>query len=435
MKFQRRRRQGAAIAAVTIVAALGAASSVQAGVQRTKYQSGFRAPVHVLTSVERTQIRLDRDAAILEHAAAGDSGFAGIRINPIVNSLNLYWHGTLPSALADFVAQMSRSTKIAVRPSRYTKSTLDRLRTKIFSTSLYRRYGIDVVSVPPTGAGLNIGVSRTIEMAKRMPVLRRMNVPLHFSYRPILPTLSSYTRQADKAPFSGGAWITNPTSSVACTSAFQAHFANDATKNFMLTAYHCFDLPNDNALWYAGTGNQLTPGEPLGEQWNGSTNYDTGTIGLGPSFGGTPNGGPEASIYVSGYNSTSIRTVKGDSSNTAGDIVYVGGAYSGEVGNNKIISNDTEWHFDEQGIPFVVDGSEATLQNGKGLGAIGPGDSGAPVYTYTTGGVSVRGINSAGAASSETTGCYGIQTECFGTWFFTNVKQLLPRLNLALTTA
>ena len=233
--------------------------------------------------------------------------------------------------------------------------------------------------------------------------------------------------------FWGGAWIINDSLTYGCSTAFGAHNRNYPNDYYMLTAGHC--LSNFTEIWHAGAGNGA-PGLPEGQAWSVSMNGDGASIRLGPQWGGTPNGGGGKHVYTRGVDRTGLGTGEGNqmvrskSANLNLDHVIVSGSRSGEVGRNRIENNEALWTFNHMGATWYVRGSRVVQLDG--IGAVGPGDSGGPVFVPASGGVSARGIVSVGFGAATTGNCVGVQTSCYSEWGFGDIHIALDDMNLYL---
>lgn len=209
---------------------------------------------------------------------------------------------------------------------------------------------------------------------------------------------STASRLSDTSAFWGGARINVPIGG--CTSGFP-WLASGVYA--MLTAAHC--APNG--------GSVSTPAQSMGnvtsaseENWSTSTGtrYYSGqsTYRGDVALIRIPaNKSSGTSIYRGPANSSTSSTVKSmwSRSPVVGDGFYTGGSYSGELGSWTVtVIGMNKW--------YIADGFDVWARNvteGSKSGiCIQGGDSGGPVFTLTTGGVSAKGIIS----GMGFTGCY-----------------------------
>jgi hypothetical protein len=423
---------------VTVVAGLTCVGAAIAFVPSAANAARPAAAVQTMSPMARlmaVQAQLDGIVSDVSAQASFESapGFASLVVHQQANDITLYWHGSMPAAVR---AAVSRQPRIVVKSAPFTKHALDNERGLIFSqqahrsTKLSRRVQVTESGPAADARYLLVGVSGSLKLARTLPAIANSKVTVHLYHAADAVPLSRWN---EGIPFKGGGWIANKTTGTACTSAFPAHFANDSSVNFMLTASHCVKTPVSEQAWYAGAGNGSL-GLQMGVDWSVTPTNDGASIHLGAAFG-TANGGGAHAIFTGGANKTvagssteTTSQVTGSGGNSNGDILCVSGSYSGAVCNNKVISNDWGWT-----LPAgLTHGSKVTQQSGKG--AVGEGDSGGPVYMTVSGGVQARGIVSAGDPGQNGT-CQGAQTgTCYSTWYFGNINPILAALNMAVNT-
>jgi hypothetical protein len=380
-----------------------------------------------LTALEVNQNRVDAIAQQITDVNA--DGFAGLVVSPETTGLTLYWHGTLPANVQNIITNATQQqVVVTVQSAPYTQNQLKQFQSSIQHDPGIASSGIQVIEVNTAGDGVTVAVSGSSDAAKKLTAITNNSIPVTYQQG----NIQAAARWKDTVPFWGGAWITN--NADACTSGFGAHNRTSG-ENVMLTAGHCFEGTSAGTLWFAGAGNGAL-GLPEGSTWGVSPGYDAGTLDLSPLAGGTPGGGGGTTIYAGTTDTTGIgtgessKTVKGASANNTGDFVNVSGAYSGETGGNKITNNTAIWTFTVGVITWFMHGSE--VNQTSHLGDVGFGDSGSPVYTNVTGGVSARGLFSA-FYTTKTGPCQGAQVQpCGWDWFYGDINGALSDLNLAL---
>lgn len=197
------------------------------------------------------------------------------------------------------------------------------------------------------------------------------------------------TRQQDAVPYKGGAAIVGVTLSLGCSDAF----AWRSGVYYLLTAAHCVAnggnvningayagnvIATSNENWTKDQGTQYFPGDTF---YRG----DIALVGLLYNSQGY--------MYRSGPNSSSYSAVKSTYMRymTYGDIVYVGGATTGETGPYTV--DGINWYilYDccpsdnwVRNITSAVRGTFDTCAN--------RGDSGGSVFSKVTGGVKAAGV-------------------------------------------
>lgn len=387
-----------------------------------------------LSPVEKTQLKMHEVAAAVESAVAAHNltGFAGFVLAPEASRISLHWKGVVPRRIADIAAGAKRSgIEVVFRPAPYTLEELRAFQQRIAKDPDRERVGISLVEIKSTGEGLIVGVRGGAEQAREISSIKSSFIPVEFVTADIQPM----ARWADSPSFWGGAWIGD--GARICTSGFPARRGSGlSTEYFMVTAGHCFG-PDLGDIWFAGAGFEFT-GLPEGASWSLSTANDGGLINLDAVQFGTPGGGGGQRIYTGGVdplgqgNGELSQPVKGMSATLAGDTVFSSGAYSGEV-SSRVDTNSALWWFTVNGATWMVSGSHARQPQGRG--AVGPGDSGGPVFTYTSGGVSARGIVSAVDTRTQSSDCGEEQDRCYTDWFFGHITPLATDLNIVLNTA
>ena len=209
---------------------------------------------------------------------------------------------------------------------------------------------------------------------------------------------SSGSRQTDSSPFWGGASINVPVGG--CTSGFPWYASGVYA---MLTAAHCAPSGGSVATLSQSMGTVTSASE---ENWSTSngTEYYTGQSTYRGDVALVRIPSPKSSgaaIYRGASDSSTFSIVKSmwSRSPVVGDSFYTGGSVSGELGSWSVtLIGMDKW--------YVGDGFNVWARNvteGSRSGScIQHGDSGGPVFTTTTGGVSAKGIIS----GMGFTGCY-----------------------------
>jgi hypothetical protein len=391
----------------------------------------------------------------VESLAGTASGFAGVVINPWHREVDVYWHGHAPARLTRLaVVAASGGVTVQFFAAAYSQAQLNGFRAKILASPGEASAGVAMIVIYPQATGLSIGVVHGIARVRRLSVIAKSRIPVHFFNTSVLPLdlvrkpakvsgvmpvdykvpLTSIPgRWADEPPFKGGAAIesTYGGNTYYCSTGFGLHFANSPKRFFMLTAAHCivykelftqvFSIPNNS--------------KKVGSTFYFISDYDAVT--LDTSQGVTGAGG-SYEIYGGSTSKTtskgqSLQRVLGTIKNNVGALVYTSGAFSGER-SGTIVSTNVEWSASTvDGHSYDVFGSEA--QNSAHTNVAGQGDSGGPIFSFTTGGVLAAGIVSAGVTAHPAT-CTGITggRKCFWDVLFPNILSILPAGNLAVNT-
>jgi hypothetical protein len=424
-------RRATAVGVAVLLSLVLAGSGIQPAAGAGGQGKSGDHPSRSLSTLEVTQARMHEVADELdaEVKREGLQGFAGLVVAPETSEMTIYWRGAAPPAVQRIAASTgNRGIRAAIKGAPYSLDELKAFRDRIIGDAGFRSSGISLLEVNPSGDGLTIGLRASEETAKQLGAIAQSSIAVRYIHADPQPLY----RWRDTPPFWGGAWISDV--SYSCTSGFPARRSNP-TEYYMITAGHCFG-PNLGDQWFAGAGIGAT-GLVEGVSWAVSPSYDGGIIRLDGLFG-TPGGGGANRIYTGGVDVTasgymspeSSQLVRSKSANLNGDIVTVSGAYSGEVGGNRIVANEAIWALPINGITWFMHGSH--VNQVQHLGAVGFGDSGGPVYVYASGGVSARGIVSAGYFDN-TGPCQGAQTApCTWDWLYGDINGIVSDLNITL---
>ncbi|MCA2214134.1 S1 family peptidase [Jidongwangia harbinensis] len=277
----------------------------------------------------------------IEDAVArdGESGIAGLEVDAEASTVRLRWRGELSPAVSEVVADATADgVRVDVLPGRYRRSDLWREALRLTGQP-----GVTSARPMLDGAGLYVSSTKG-----------QVSSDVH-TVAVASPRLKSATRQADTAPFRGGAQIRRGDS--ICTSSFGVT-GNDG-RRYLMTAEHC------------GAGNWTTDaGVPIGtSQPTVSVRNDVQLIAA--NSGSTIYNGDG----VRGGNQYTT-PVTGAGRSHGGERMCVSGAQTGTVCNLKYIG----------GGSYTIDGKTRVLQAAEQQdrwGAVTGGDSGAPVFTLT----------------------------------------------------
>lgn len=195
------------------------------------------------------------------------------------------------------------------------------------------------------------------------------------------------TRENDTSPFYGGNHITGPLN---CTSWFSTYKSGVAYRAF--TAAHC-----TSGTWKVAAGAQI--GSTTSSNWTGSV--DAQAISAS-----------SLARYVWADPNASTRLVKSTSSTQpVGTLVCTDGYVNKEICNVEVLNDDISVTYGGHTVTHTVRAHQKA-----NLSAFTGGNSGGPVYSLVTGGVTARGMVYS-RSTDDSYGNYGKQqyiTSAFG---------------------
>ncbi|MFV2110487.1 S1 family peptidase [Micromonospora sp. LOL_015] len=414
---------------VALVAAVPAPASAEPGKSEVSDIAPVTEPAtdeaHKYAQLFARQEKLN-DAADAIRVAAGDlalSGFAGDRVDPAANTLTVYWHGELTTAVEIVIAKVRRAgIDVEVRAAAYSLHTLeeeaDRLAGQQFSSG-----HVVLVGPAPDGNSLEVGVTLAEGDRRASTDLREVSDELTGSVKLDVSLESPAeftTRFADTQPYWGGALIL---SGGACTSGFGVRGINGAAR-YLLTAAHC-----GAGQWRTGNGTVI--GNTLS---NTTVEYD-GMLIL-TNAGYSVYEGPS---FASGDTNTG-RNISAASTNHVGNLVCSGGSFSGSAcGWTVQALNQTLTPIGGPTIRGLV-----RAEGANRVAAVGNGDSGGPVYVQSGNSGTARGIISLRSANrDEIVPCNGVPSgdindpnsrQCSWKWWYVDINEQLSRLSVNFLT-
>jgi len=294
------------------------------------------------------QTRLN--AAAERVLAAGGAGNASIVASPLDHELRVYWRGEVPASVLALAKGLD--VTVVFRPAEFTHSELVKQAQRLAANPR-------VVEVGPQadGSGLAVTVADRLLPTDRSALEATTRIPLAITAGRRLQAM--YNRQADIPLFWGGSKYNG------CTNGFPLQVAG-STNVYMISAGHC----GDNG----GAANIPGLASPTGTFSSKNTCRDTLLINY-PS-------GVSPAIYTGPFNSSTSAAVVGTASDFVGNLVAAGGAASGEHLNIPVQGVDVFGAF--TGIPCTTVGPLTRAGYGTATCALAPGDSGGPVYSYSS---------------------------------------------------
>jgi hypothetical protein len=240
------------------------------------------------------------------------------------------------------------------------------------------------------------------------------------------PVESTGTRIKDSSPWYAGSFLFRPDSGENCTSGFTAK--NPAGAQYLVTARHCFPLTTSSS------GSVIQNGSSIIGQYNSN-------IGNVVSLA-TPASHLDAELIKPASNSTGNAAFVGSALNdsvvnyqytygyrvSTGMLICTDGAYEGQNCGIEVFSNDI--------CVTYTDGNYfCHLARAQKLGAQinGGGDSGGPVYTVNSSGLTLRGTISGGTNTAKCTRYNPRGTRpCYDTVYFTNIGYILDHFGVTM---
>jgi hypothetical protein len=307
-----------------------------------------------------TDLRMRRQAILTQLAVplrdefeTRDSEYSGLAIDPDAGEVTVYFHNKPGPASQERLNRVATagSVSIVVKQAKYSKIQLEKGQVRIWQ--LADRNEFHGVGVYEDGHGLFVRTkSPSPSLDAKLSALAGVSVTSELAGAEI-----SLTRQADYAPFWGGARLINAGGG-GCTSGFGVYHAVTGTR-YIVTAAHC------------GSGFTTPTGNVVGNTaWNGfGYKIDAQLVSTG--VGGR--------IYDGVWNDSSgyNKPVSGYAQTVVGQWVCTSGSYSGAVCGIRV-SNRGYTHTSDG---HVVVSDEAEQVNHSD--AAGNGDSGGPVFSVT----------------------------------------------------
>lgn len=333
-----------------------------------------------------------------------NSGYAGVRIDPTEHSLDVYWHGAVPSDIIGAL-DSARTGGIVARLHKANFSFNDLEHAKQGMVASLVAAGVRFSTIGPrtdgTGLTLTLPDTDTAQATTARAIVARSNVPVVISTG---GALQFDGRIDDIAPFFGGDFMQS--NSADCTTGFAVQ--NSRAEQFLLTAAHC--SPTGIDTWSTGAG--LTIGSVAG--WSGSDDaMIISTSSLGTIWTGTGIADPAHQTATS---------VNGAGDPTVGEVDCASGAFSGEVCGDKVVAVGQSIQICESSC-VVVD-NIAQAEQIQHLATSGSGDSGGPVFQVIGGDANARGTITAHDSTTDVP-CAGVPTgngrTCGWRFFFPDV--------------
>jgi hypothetical protein len=372
-----------------------------------------------------------------ELTRAPNSRYSGVKIDLVKREVDVFWKGTLPSSARASLNSGAGRYPVVVTSSQYTRKELSSIAERLLSGAHQERLrladgtsvskeDVTFVSADEDGSGVTVGVrkesipqerpSRSGESPDGLATLVsaeggaddvRVTVEANSS-----PVKQQNTSRA-VAPHYGGA-LYGTWNNAWCSTGF------GVTQNgarYMLTARHCGET---------GRNVYNAQGVYIGRVTNANLAQDIAIFSI-------DSGAQPARIIHSGtsYNQNSgngaAMNVTGFGNPAVGGFVYTNGAFVGQSGSGQVTSS-SYYYNDPNGARI---GPLYRAANTNNAVMSGSGNSGGPVYQYTSGG----GVTAVGTISSggDNVACPSgvLSNSCTSDVTFSGASRAAQTLNLS----
>jgi Trypsin len=383
-------RRLAAGAVLLLTLSVGAGT---AGAAHDRY--GASQPVS-LTPANQPALDAAADDA---RAIAGDAYYSNAVVDSQANTVTLYL-AHAPQAVIDRLTAAHPGTYVIDNTAVFSEAKVLELEDTIGGRiPAWAAAHVRIGFLRPTLDGhLEVGVRSDVAAAAS-----RLGAQYGNAVRVVAdtePTHLTAWRYNDSSPWNGGDFIYHFGSASSwsdCSSGVPVHDATNGTK-YMLTASHCFwdfggvgtSVRNgyirvDTNAPYSGSSTTLIGSVTKNSNLtSGSTTLDTALIKTATS----------TFDFVAAWNSQGYGINVGRATNHVGDQVCQSGAFDGQICGGIVIRalNLTECPGD-----FCVNHLVEAYNSTAGKVAVGEGDSGGPVYSYTGSNLLARGMTDQGS--------------------------------------
>jgi hypothetical protein len=342
-------------------------------------------------------------------AAQATAPLAGTRVDVAGRTLQVHWVGAAPAELTSIQDSAARrGISVKILPAAFSEKALMAAATELSKVSESRRAELSI-TIHHDGSGLtvrqdglpaaaqdrNAATRFQAEILDAIDALRaRSGVPVGLADSG--PRMVPATRADDHSPFWGGA-VTRSFSG-SCTDAFSMYATGSPSTRFMLTAAHCTNFEDDRTVTN-GPGYRMGNADFIHELFDIQPRYDLGVIRLDSNFSN------KGSVYSNELASDPF-LVKGMASGIpAGGRYCVSAAVS--TPNCNLVSDEQilgcwDW------IPFGRCVFYVSWISATGLDVYCHGDSGGPIYYWTSTGIIAAGVVGTGVGDRQCTNAGGI---------------------------
>jgi streptogrisin D len=310
----------------------------------------------------------------------GSAGFAGFVVTPERCRLDLYWVGAPPPAVTEVVRGDRRV--VVHDDADHDHAELSRAAETLAPGSpVERSAGVEVTSVaiPPEGTGLRVGVDAEGRSIDVRAAAAKLSTDVGVPVRVVIEGPSRpFGRIDDRAPWSAGGRAmvrVNGRDAERWSACSLGYGLRDprSTREYAVTAAHCFDEAADAIAWNGGRR------APIGALGAMSLQLDVAYVVVDEPTGP----GTSAHVWSGGVSDRQqgVRTVTGSSPTVKGMWVCGSGAATGEncrikVGDVDVMQRAT---LPRSGATYTVRHTARGYRTDRGV-ASGSGDSGGPVF-------------------------------------------------------
>jgi hypothetical protein len=428
--LSRRLALGAAFVALVVLVTLSAAGT--AGASRDRYSANTQPAS--LTPANQPALDAAADDA---RAIAGDAFYSNAVVDDEANTVTLYL-AHAPQRVVDQLTAAHPGIFVIRNTAAFSEAMVLNLEDAISGRiPAWAAAGVRIGYLRPTLDGrLEIGVNSNVGDAAS-----RLGAQYGDAVRVVANTEPTHLvawRYNDSSPWNGGDFIYHLANGnwSDCSSGIPVHDATNGT-HYMLTASHCFwdfggvgtSVRNgyvrvDTNAPYSGSSTTLIGSVTKNSNLNpGSTTLDVALIKTGSS----------TLDFVAAWNSQGYGIQVGRATNHVGDQVCQSGAFDGQICGGIVIRalNLTECPGN-----FCVNHLVQANNSTSGTVAVGEGDSGGPVYSYTGSNLLARGMTDQGSGSVSCTsvppGTAG--RLCFHTLYFVEMASIDSSWNVTPNT-
>jgi streptogrisin A/streptogrisin B len=397
------------------------------------------------------QPKLDalRDRIRTAGASSGQgAGIGGVVVDPLANSMTLYWHGQVPLAVKDEIRRASgQGMKIDTLNSAYTESDLEQKSRALMQATAAKPALLDGQRIAsagpqPDGSGLHVGLdaSTTVPRAAVTSAPPTASMDVTSAIHSIIGDYPVTIERESAKPTTN--WTGSPTinrningpglynmagghihtaSGVGCSTGFAA--TNSAGHDVVLTAAHC---GWDN--WYRGDGSSVGRTTQISYTYDGQaiSGYSYGDVWLGPDYYSW-NGSGQYTAEVVGTQSTG-----------SGDWMCLSGSETGYTCDMQVYRTGDTGNYDGH-TWYSQDDVRDKSPNYRQINA--EGDSGGPAFFPTTGStVLAKGLISSGVTESgvggvttcTTPAAVGDRVTCWDVMSYTDIGAITSTLGVTI---
>ncbi|MFF3313825.1 trypsin-like serine protease [Streptomyces sp. NPDC002952] len=395
-----------------------------------------------LMSVQNSLNRRADEITETAEAAGVANGLGSIIVSAPMRRIDLYWKGSLPSSVLALVDDLPSGQSVKVHDASYTLAQLKEAAAPLTQQAASSD-GTRIVRITPRpeADGLEIGVVGNVDAARNLTAVAKMGIPSTIvNDGGVAP--ESGNRDGEFAPYhgGGGVWRYKESKAVSynmCSTGFAVSMGYNS--DGIITANHCGRAsenapPYDDSMYIADSMNSNL--YTAGSRNFSSVERDISTYKLSGTYKA------KAEIFRGAVGSTFSSPVTGSLGVYLGDYVCTSGAMTGE---HCSITVDRVWDTiltgDDDEIHWRYEMASGRNQL-PGAIASGGGDSGGPVFTPNSYGVTAMGVISYGdvvhvpcESTKFNAGTWPVQTICYNRVGFQPINAATLRAGVTLKTS